>query len=128
MKKILLLIGSLALLAAGTASAQTSVRVSIGFGVPRSHFGGTVFIGRPHLRPGYRPYYYPGFRRHRYFAPRYYDYRPFIVVPRGHHRPGFGLVEPRRFQRGDHDRRFRRDFDRGRGRFDRDRFERDHDD
>lgn len=125
--KSILLIGSLASLAAGTASAQTSVSLSIGLGAPRPYFEGAVFVGRPYLRPVYRPYYYQRFHRHRYFAPRYYGYRPFIIVPRGYHRPWFGLVEPRRFHRGDHDRRVRRDFDRERGRFDRDRFERDED-
>jgi hypothetical protein len=125
MKKIALLIGSLGILAAGTASAQTSVSLSIGLGEPRPYLEGSVFIGRPYLRPLYRPYYYPRYHRYRSFAPRYYDYRPYIFVPRGHYRRhGFDRVELRRFHRGD-DHRFRRDFDRDRARYRRDRFERD---
>ncbi len=120
MNRIALLIGSLGLLAAGTASAQTSISVSIGFGEPRPYFEGSVFVGRPHLRPVYRPYFYRS-------PHRYHSHRPYIVVPaprRLHRSRGLILVEPRRFRRDD-DRRFRKDFDRERGRYRRDRFDRD---
>jgi hypothetical protein len=88
MTRIMLLIGSLAILAAGTASAQTSVSGSIGFGVPRPYLAGTVFVGRPHLRPMYRPYLHR-FPHRRAFVPRFHAYRPLLVVPcpRGFHRP-----------------------------------------
>jgi hypothetical protein len=70
MKRIMLLIGSLAILAAGTASAQTRVSVSLGFGAPRPYLAGTVFVGRPLVQPVYRPFLFRRFSRHRYFAPR----------------------------------------------------------
>lgn len=86
MTRIMLLIGSLATLAAGTASAQSSVSVSIGFGVPRPYLAGTVFVGRPHMRPMYRPYLHR-FPPRRVFVPRPRAYRPLLVVPcpRGSH-------------------------------------------
>ena len=56
--------------AAGTASAQTSVRLSLGFGVPRPHLSGSVFVGRPHVRPVYRPFFHVG-----------YDHRPCLRGP-----------------------------------------------
>lgn len=102
MNRIMVLIGSLAMLAAGTASAQTSVSVSIGLGAPRPYLAGSVFVGRPHLRPVYRPYLNRRFHRHRYLAPRPYAYRPYILVPSPRHG----------FQHGRHERRFRRGFNR----------------
>jgi hypothetical protein len=61
MKRALLLAGLGVMLAAGTASAQTSVQLSIGFGVPRPYLSGVVIVGRPLVRPVYRPYCYrPG--------------------------------------------------------------------
>lgn len=62
MKRISLLIGSLVILAAGTASAQTRGGVSLGFGAPRPYLAGTVFVGRP--------FFFRRFSRHRSFAPR----------------------------------------------------------
>lgn len=118
MNRIALLIGSLGILAAGTASAQTSVSLSIGLGEPRPYLEGSVIIGRPYLRPLYRPYYYPRYHRHRYYAPRYYEYRPYVLIPRGYHRRHFDRVELRRFHR---------DFDRDRRHYRRDRYDRDDD-
>ena len=120
MKRIALLIGSLAMLSAGTASAQSSVSLSLGFGAPRPYFEGSVFVGRPYLRPLYRPYYYDRFHLYR----RYYiDPRIIVVEPRGYHRF-------RGHKRGwdrDRDHRFSREFEQDRRRFDRDRFDRDDD-
>lgn len=116
MNRIALLIGSLGVLAAGTASAQTSVSLSIGLGEPRPYFEGSVLIGRPYLRPLYRPYYYHRFHRYRYYAPRYYENRPYVLIPRGNHRRDFDRADLRRF---------RRDFDRDRKHSRRDRFDRD---
>jgi hypothetical protein len=98
MKRIMLLAGLVTLLAAGTASAQTSVQLSFGFGVPRPYVSGDVFVGRPHWRPVYRPFFY-----------RPYSFGYF----RGTRRL---IIVERRHQRFDRDR----DFDRDRGR-DRDR-------
>jgi len=135
MKRIMLLAGLVTLLAAGTASAQTSVQMSFGFGVPRPYISGDVFIGRSFIRPVYRPYYY--------FYPNRYPYYFYEPLPRWYGPPHRVIIYER-------DRRFfRRDFDRdrhwerkdgrhgdwdrahGRGRdrdFDRDRRHRDRDD
>jgi hypothetical protein len=105
MKRITLLLGLVLMFAAGTASAQTSVQLSLGFGVPRPYVSGDVFVGRPFLRPVYRPYFhhpYPFYRRPvpLFFGPP----RRVIVVERG---------RGHRFERRDFDRddRFRRDRD-----------------
>jgi hypothetical protein len=74
MKRIMLVAGLVTLFAAGTASAQTSVQLSFGFGVPRPYVSGDVFVGRPHWRPVYRPYFY---RPH--FHDRYY-HRPYVLL------------------------------------------------
>lgn len=63
MKKLMLLAGLTLLLTAGTASAQTSVQLSLGFGVPRPYVSGYVVVGRPYLRSVYRPYSYRPYRR-----------------------------------------------------------------
>ena len=134
MKRILLLAGLATLFAAGTASAQTSVDLSFGFGVPRPYISGDVFIGRSFIRPVYRPYYY--YYPHRY---PYYFYEP---LPRWYGPPQRVIIYERdhRFYRRDFDRdrewqrhRRDRDWDRGRGRdrdrnFDSDRRHRDRDD
>jgi hypothetical protein len=94
MKEIMLLAGLASVLAAGTASAQTSVRLSLGFGVPSPYVSGYVFVGRPHLRPVYRPYISSPYRYHRYHVrPHSYRQAPFghrphrrvIIVDRGRH-------------------------------------------
>lgn len=112
MKRILLLAGFATLLTAGTASAQTSVQLSFGFGVPRPYISGDVFIGRSFIRPVYRPYYY--YYPHRY---PYYFYEP---LPRWYGSPRRVIVYERdhRFYRRDFERDFRRDFERD---FERDR-------
>lgn len=56
MKRVLSLVAFAAVVAAGTASAQTSVQLSIGIGVPRPYVSGLVIVGRSLLRPVYRPY------------------------------------------------------------------------
>jgi hypothetical protein len=118
MKRIMLLAGLALALAAGTASAQTSVQLSLGFGVPRPYVSGYVFVGRPHLRPVYRPYHYRPYRYHRNLArphvyyPAPYSYRPQRRVI---------IVDRYRHQRFDRDRRDRFDRDR------RDRFRDRHD-
>jgi len=98
MKKIVPLLGLVWLAAAGTASAQTSVQLSLGFGVPRPYISGDVFIGRSFVRPVYRPFYY-------YYPNRYpyYFYDPLPV----RYGPARRVVI---FER-DH-RYYRRDFDR----------------
>jgi hypothetical protein len=92
MRKTILLAGLALMLAAGTASAQTSVRLSLGFGVPRPYVSGYVFVGRSHLRPVYRPYLYRRYLYHRHHArPHLYRQAPFghrtqrrvIIVDRG---------------------------------------------
>lgn len=100
MKRILLLAGFASLFAAGTASAQTSVELSLGFGVPRPYISGDVFIGRSFIRPVYRPFYY-------YYPSRYpyYFYEP---LPRWYGPPQRVIIYER-----DH-RFYRRDFDRDR--------------
>ena len=117
MKRTVLLTGFALLLAAGTASAQTSVQLSIGIGVPRPYISGQVFVGRPYLRPVYRPYFYhrhPGFL---FDEPR----RVIIVDRRGHRfdrdRDFDGDRDrDRHFRDGDRDRHSGRDGDRDRGR------------
>jgi hypothetical protein len=107
MRKTILLAGLALMLAAGTASAQTSVRLSLGFGVPRPYVSGYVFVGRPHLRPVYRPYLYrPDFhRRHlhrRLVVVRVPPRRVIVVEPRFHRfrrDGGYGYGQHR-----DHDR------------------------
>ncbi len=109
MRKTMLLTGLVLACAAGTASAQTSVRLSLGFGVPRPYLSGSVFVGRPHLRPVYRPYLYRPYLYHRYHArPHVYRQAPFghrphrrvIIVDRGRHH---------RFDRDRHERFHDRD-------------------
>lgn len=100
MKTTLFIAGLATLLAAGTASAQTSVELSFGFGVPRPYISGDVFIGRSFIRPVYRPYYY--YYPHRY---PYYFYEP---LPRWYGPPRRVIIYER-----DH-RYYRRDFDRER--------------
>lgn len=78
MKRIALLTGLVLVFAAGTASAQTSVRLSIGFEVPRPYVSGIVVIGRPHMRPVYRPSHF----RHRRHARRVVVALPMVRVPR----------------------------------------------
>lgn len=104
MRKTILLAGLALALAAGTASAQTSVQLSLGFGVPRPYVSGYVFIGRPHLRPVYRPYHYRPYlhpryhARHRFYRPAPFAYRPqrrVIIVDRHRHH---------RFDRDHHER------------------------
>ena len=125
MKKIALLFGLVLLAAAGTASAQTSVDIQLGFGVPRPYIAGDVFIGRSFVRPVYRPFYY-------YYPTRYpyYFYEP-LPLWYGPQRRVVIYERDRRFFRRDFDRDrewqrewYRnhrdRDWDRGRGR-DRDR-------
>lgn len=100
MKRTLLLAGFATLFAAGTASAQTSVQLSFGFGVPRPYISGDVFIGRSFIRPVYRPYYY--FYPHRY---PYYFYEP---LPRRYGPARRVIIYEREH------RFYRRDFDRDR--------------
>jgi len=120
MKRIAMLIGLALLFAAGTASAQTSVQLSLGFGAPRPYVSGDVFIGRSFFRPVYRPYYY---------YPYHYPYYFFEPLPRfyGSPRRVFIYERDHRYYRRDFDRRDLdpRDFDRDR---DRDRRFRDRDD
>jgi hypothetical protein len=110
MKKSILLAGFAVALAAGTASAQTSVQLSLGFGVPRPYVSGYVFIGRPHLRPVYRPYYHRPYLYHRYRA-RPHIYRPAPFSYRPHRR--VIIVDRDRQHRFDRDRhkRFRNNRD-----------------
>lgn len=100
MKKIAMLFGLVLMAAAGTASAQTSVSVQLGFGAPRPYIAGDVFIGESFVRPAYRPYYY-------YYPDRYpyYFYEP---LPLWYGRPQRVII----YERGD--RFYRRDFDRER--------------
>ena len=100
MKRILLLAGLATLFTAGTASAQTSVQMSFGFGVPRPYISGDVFIGRSFIRPVYRPYYY--------YYPDRYPYYFYDPLPRWYGPPHRVIIYER-----DH-RFFRRDFDRDR--------------
>lgn len=92
MKRILMSTGLVLMLAAGTASAQTSVRLSIGFEAPRPYVSGYVLIGRPHVRPVYRPFYH-----HHYHGRR----RVIVVAAPVVRPPRVVLVDPR------HGRRFR---------------------
>lgn len=100
MKKIAVLFGLVLMAAAGTASAQTSVQLQLGFGAPRPYIAGDVFIGESFIRPVYRPYYY-------YYPDRYpyYFYEP---LPLWYGPPHRVIIYERR------DRFFRRDFDRER--------------
>ena len=100
MKKIAMLFGLVLMAAATTASAQTSVDVQLGFGVPRPYIAGDIFIGPSFVRPDYRPYYYYYPDRYPYY---FYDPLPLWYGPR--HRV---IV----YERGD--RFYRRDFDRER--------------
>jgi len=87
MKRILVVIGLLFVLATGIAQAQTRVGVSLSLGDP--YFDGQVVIGQP---------YY-----HRYANPHSYRYRPapVIVVEPGYYRERrVVIVRPyRRFHR-----------------------------
>lgn len=92
MKRIALLTGLVLVFAAGTASAQTSVRLSIGFEAPRPYVSGIVVIGRSHMRPVYRSSH---FRHHRHgrvvvvvAPPLIREPHRVIVVPRGPARHG----------------------------------------
>ena len=106
MKRIMLLAGLVSMLAAGTASAQTSVQLSFGFGVPRPYLSGHVVVGRPHLRPVYRPYFYR-YHRRSYLLLR--EPRRVIIVERRGHR---GFDRDRDFDRDRHrDRERDRDRD-----------------
>jgi hypothetical protein len=100
MKRVLLLAGLGVIFAAGTAPAQTSVHVQLGFGAPRPYIAGDVFIGQSFTRRVYRPYYY--FYPHRY---PYYFYEP---LPLRYGRPQRVIVYERNH------RFYRRDFDRER--------------
>jgi len=101
MRKAISLAGLALAFAAGTASAQTSVQLSLGFGVPRPYVSGYVFVGRPHLRPVYRPYHYRPYRYHRDYArPRFYREAPFAYRP---HRRVI-IVDRHRHHRFDRDR------------------------
>ena len=100
MKKIAMLFGLVLMAAAGTASAQTSVQVQLGFGVPRPYIAGDVFIGRSFVRPEYRPYYY--------YYPDRYPYYFDQPLPLWYGRPHRVIV----FERDN--RFFRRDFERER--------------
>lgn len=96
MKRIVLVIGLLMLVAAGGAAAQTRVHVSIGFGVPlppvvvveRPLFHRAplvVVVARPYPRP--RPLFVE-----RVIIPRHhrYHYRPYYRVHAcGYHRCGY---------------------------------------
>jgi hypothetical protein len=119
-----MLIGLALMFAAGTASAQTSVQLSLGFGAPRPYISGDVFIGQSFLRPVYRPYYYYPNRYPFYFyesLPRFYGPPRRVFIYERDHR-----FYRRDFERwdfdSDRDRRSDRDFDRG------DRHSRDRDD
>jgi hypothetical protein len=100
MKKIAMLLGLVVMVAAGTASAQTSVSVQLGFGAPRPYIAGDVFIGQSFVRPEYRPYYY--------YYPNRYPYYFDEPLPLWYGRPQRVII----YQR-DH-RFYRRDFDRER--------------
>ena len=101
MRKAISLAGLALAFAAGTASAQTSVQLSLGFGVPRPYVSGYVFVGRPHLRPVYRPYLYRPYLYHRNHArPHYYRLAPFGYRP---HRRVI-IVDRYRHHRFDRDR------------------------
>lgn len=101
MKKTALLFGLVLLATAGTASAQTSVDVQLGFGVPRPYIAGDVFIGRSFVRPVYRSYYYYYPNRYPYY---FYDPLPFWYGP------GHRVIV---YERGN--RFYRRDWDQERG-------------
>ncbi len=100
MKKIALLFGLVLTAAAGTASAQTSVQLQLGFGAPRPYIAGDVFIGQSFVRPVYRPYYY--------YYPDRYPYYFYDPLPLWYGQPRRVII----YERGD--RFFRRDFDRER--------------
>ena len=100
MKKIALLLGLVLMAAAGTASAQTSVDVQLGFGTPRPYIAGDVFIGPSFVRPDYRSYYY--------YYPNRYPYYFYQPLPLWYGRPQRVIIYER-----DH-RFYRRDFDRER--------------
>jgi hypothetical protein len=86
MKRIVLLTCVVLGCAAGTASAQTSVRLSIGFEVPSPHLSGYVLIGRPHLRPVYRPSSHSwGHRRILIVTPRVYRAPARVIVVEARH-------------------------------------------
>ncbi len=111
MKKIALLFGLVLLAAAGTASAQTSVQVQLGFGVPRPYIAGDVFIGQSFVRPVYRPFYYYYPNRYPYYfddplSVRYGPARRVVIYERA------GRFYRRDFDR---DREWQRDWSRGHG-------------
>jgi hypothetical protein len=120
-----MLIGLALMFAAGAASAQTSVQLSLGFGAPRPYVSGDVFIGRSFVRPLYQPYYYYPYHYPYYFyqpLPRFYGPSRRVFIYERDHRFYRRDFDRRDFDRRDFDRRDfdRRDFDRDRGR-DRDR-------
>ena len=100
MKKIAMLFGLVLMAAAGTASAQTSVAVQLGFGAPRPYIAGDVFIGQSFVRPVYRPYYY--------YYPNRYPYYFDEPLPLWYGRPQRVIIYERS------NRFYRRDFDRER--------------
>jgi hypothetical protein len=100
MKKFAMLLGLVLMEVAGTASAQTSVSVQLGFGAPRPYIAGDVFIGQSFVRPDYRPYYY--------YYPNRYPYYFYEPLPLWYGRPQRVII----YERGN--RFFRRDFDRER--------------
>ncbi len=100
MKKIAMLFGLVLMAAAGTASAQTSVELQLGFGEPRPYIAGDVFIGQSFVRPVYRPYYY--------YYPNRYPYYFYEPLPLWYGRPQRVIV----YERGN--QFYRRDFDRER--------------
>jgi hypothetical protein len=120
MKKIAMLFGLVLMAAAGTASAQTSVEVQLGFGAPRPYIAGDVFIGQSFVRPVYRPYYY--------YYPNRYPYYFYEPLPLWYGRPQRVVIYERshRFYRRDFDREndWRRVWSRNHGGHD---WDRDHD-
>jgi hypothetical protein len=98
MKRVLLLAGLAIVFAAGTASAQTSVHLSVGFGVPRPYVSGYVIVGRPLVRPVYRPYCYRQGTAFRHGGRR-------VVVVREPRRVTVVRHERERHERGENRRR-----------------------
>jgi len=90
MKRIVVVLGLMLVLATGVAAAQTRVGVSLSFGDP--YFAGQFVISRP---------YYP-----RHADPYYYSYRPapvIVIRPRYYRAPRVIAVRPhRRYARGHH--------------------------
>jgi hypothetical protein len=90
MKRTVIILGLLLGLAAGIATAQTRVGVSLSFGDP--YLAGHVVIGRPYYLRYAHPYYY-----------RYRPTRVIVVEPRYYRAPRVVVVRPhRRYARGYH--------------------------